>query len=166
MYRGPVLPTWEFNVTPTLTLMRNLRLSALVQRRGGNYVYNNTEEFRCTSSAFTNCRAVNDPTAPLEDQAAVIAYLKSFSHWGFIQKGDFTKLRELSATYTLPTRVANRLGFRETSFTFAGRNLWTSTPYKGFDPEVNSLQSSGFSVADFLTQPPFRQFTARIDVSF
>ena len=166
VYRGPVLPTWEFNVTPTLTLMRNLRLSALVQRRGGNYVYNNTEEFRCTTSAFSNCRAVNDPTAPLEDQAAVIAYLKSFSHWGFIQKGDFTKLRELSATYTLPTRVANRLGFRETSFTFAGRNLWTSTPYKGFDPEVNSLQSSGFSVADFLTQPPFRQFTARIDVSF
>lgn len=166
VYRGPVLPTWEFNLTPTLTLMRNLRLSALVQRRGGNYVYNNTEEFRCTTSAFSNCRAVNDPTAPLADQAAVIGYLKSFSHWGFIQKGDFTKLRELSATYTLPTRVSNRLGFRESSFTLAGRNLWTSTPYKGFDPEINSLQSSSFSVADFLTQPSFRQFTARIDVSF
>lgn len=165
-YRGPVLPTWEFNVTPTLTLMHNLRLSALVQRRGGNYVYNNTEEFRCTTSAFSNCRAVNDPTASLEDQAAVIAYLKSFSHWGFIQKGDFTKLRELSATYTLPARVSNRIGFRETSLTFAGRNLWTSTAYKGFDPEINSQQNAGFSVSDFLTQPSFRQYTARIDVSF
>jgi hypothetical protein len=166
VYRGPVLPTYEFNVTPTLTIRQNLRVSALIQRRGGNFVYNNTEEFRCTTSAFSNCRAVNDPTAPLDDQAAVIGYLKSFSHWGFIQKGDFTKLREVSATYGLPRGVAGRLGFRDASITLAGRNLKTWTPYKGFDPEVNSQQNANFSVSDFLTQPPFRQFVARLDLNF
>jgi TonB-dependent starch-binding outer membrane protein SusC len=165
-YRGPVLPTFELSLTPTLTVRRNLRVAALFQRRGGNYVYNQTEEFRCTTSAFSNCRAVNDPTASLEDQAAVIAYLKSFSHWGFIQKGDFTKLRELSASYALPAPVANRLGFRDASVTLAGRNLAKWTDYKGFDPEVNSQQNANFGLSDFLTQAPFRQFVARVDVTF
>src|SRR5207253_1794374 len=72
-YIGPVLPTHEFSLTPTLTLFQHLRLGALIQHRGGNYNYNNTEEFRCTSSAIRNCRAINDPHAPLEDQAAAIA---------------------------------------------------------------------------------------------
>ena len=58
------------------------------------------------------------------------------------------------------------MGFRDASITFAGRNLWTSTQYRGFDPEVNSQQNANFSVSDFLTQPAFRQYTARIDVSF
>ena len=165
-YRGPVLPTFELSLTPSLTVRRNLRVSALFQRRGGNYVYNQTEEFRCTTSAFSNCRAVNDPSASLDDQAAVIGYLKSFSHWGFIQKGDFTRLREMSASYALPTLVANRLGFRDASVTLAGRNLAKWTNYKGFDPEINSQQNANFGVSDFLTQAPFRQFVARIDVTF
>jgi TonB-dependent starch-binding outer membrane protein SusC len=165
-YEGSALPTFEFSTSPTLTLFRNFRLSALVQHRGGNKVYNQTEEFRCTTSAFSNCRSVNDPKSSLEDQAAVIAYLKSASHWGFIQKGDFTKLREVSATYTLPTSVSGRLGMSSAAVTLAGRNLKTWTKYKGFDPEVNYLQSGNFNVIDFLTQVPFRSYVARLEVTF
>jgi hypothetical protein len=109
---------------------------------------------------------VNDPKSSLEDQAAVIAYLKSASHWGFIQKGDFTKLREISATYTLPTSVSGRMGMASAALTLAGRNLKTWTKYKGFDPEVNYLQNSNFNVIDFLTQVPFRQYVARLEVTF
>jgi TonB-linked SusC/RagA family outer membrane protein len=165
-YRGASLPKFEFAVTPTLTLFRDLRISALLQHRGGNFVYNQTEEFRCTTSAFSNCRSVNDPSAPLEDQAAVIAYLKSASHWGFIQKGDFTKLREVSATYTLPKSLVGRLGMTNAALTVAGRNLATWTKYKGFDPEVNYLQTQNFSTVDFLTQVPFRQYVARVEVNY
>ncbi|HEY7232585.1 MAG TPA: SusC/RagA family TonB-linked outer membrane protein [Gemmatimonadaceae bacterium] len=175
-YVGPSLPKFEFSLTPTLTVFGNVKLSALVQHRGGNYIYNQTEEFRCTTSAFANCREDNDPTAPLVDQAAVIAYQKTVasgtvSHAGFIQKGDFTKLRELSATYTLPQRVSGRLGLRSSSITLAGRNLATWTQYRGADPEIQYQQQSGygntnFGATDFLTQAPFRQFVARLDLGF
>ena len=40
------------------------------------------------------------------------------------------------------------------SLTVAGRNLWTSSDYSGFDPEVNSLPYSGsgnYATQDFLT---------------
>lgn len=175
-YVGPSLPTFEFSVTPTLTLFNSFKLSALVQHRGGNYLYNDTEEFRCTTSAFANCREDNDPTAPLVDQAAVIAYQKTVSsgapsHAGFIQKGDFTKLREISATYTLPQLVSNRLGLRSSAVTLAGRNLATWSPYRGADPEIQYTQQSGygntnFGAIDFLSQAPFRQFVARLDLNF
>ena len=175
-YIGPALPTFEFSVTPTLTLFKNLKLSTIIQHRGGNYIYNQTEEFRCTTSAFANCREDNDPTAPLVDQAAVIAYQKTVasglpSHAGFIQKGDFTKLREISATFTFPQLVSNRLGLRSSAITLAGRNLHTWTAYRGADPELTYAQQSGygntsFGATDFLTQAPFRQFVARLDLNF
>jgi len=176
-YIGPVLPTFELSATPSLTLFKNLKLSALVQHRGGNYVYNQTEEFRCTTSAFANCREDNDPTAPLVDQAAVIAYQKTVasglpSHAGFIQKGDFTKLREISATFTLPQLVSNRLGLRSSAITFAGRNLHTWTSYRGADPEIqyaqqtNGSTTASFIGTDFLTQAPFRSFITRLDLNF
>ena len=175
-YIGPALPTFELSATPTLTLFKNVRLSALVQHRGGNYVYNQTEEFRCTTSAFANCREDNDPTAPLVDQAAVIAYQKTVasglpSHAGFIQKGDFTKIREISATFTLPQHLSNRIGMRSSAITFAGRNLHTWTSYRGADPELTYAQQSqygntSFGATDFLTQAPFRQFVTRLDLNF
>ena len=76
--------------------------------RGGNYLYNNTEEFRCTSSAFSNCKAVSDSTAPLADQAAAVGKLLGTSY-GYIQPAGFTKLRKLSATVDLPARLARRM---------------------------------------------------------
>ncbi|HVA57139.1 MAG TPA: SusC/RagA family TonB-linked outer membrane protein [Gemmatimonadaceae bacterium] len=164
-YRGSALPTKTLTVSPSFTVFRNLRLSALFDYRGGFYVYNETQEFRCTSSAFNSCPEVNNPHAALADQAAAIAKLEG-SSWGYIQPGDFTKLREVSATITLPTAWAHRVNAAGLSLTFAGRNLHTWTKYKGFDPELNSLSPSGFSTTDFLTQAPLRIWTTRLDISF
>ena len=165
-YIGPVLPTREFGVTPTLTVFKALRLGARVQYRGGNFVYNNTEEFRCTASSIRNCRAINDPTAPLADQAAAMAYTLGTTSAGYIEKGDYVKLREVSATYTLPKRLIGRTHLGGASFSLAGRNLATWTDYKGFDPEVNAASAAGFSQFDFLTQPRLRMWTLRVDANF
>ena len=51
---------------------------------------------------------------------------------------------------------------RTFSLTLAGRNLATWTNYTGFDPELNWNGSSNFSTAEFLTQPPVRDSTARV----
>lgn len=163
---GPVLPTREFSFVPAVTLFTRLRVQANVNYRAGHYVYNNTEEFRCTSSAFFNCRAINDSKAPQEDYIAAVAKLAgNTSSVGYIEKGDFTKLREVSATLTLPERWAAKAGAKSMSLTVAGRNLKTWTKYKGFDPEVNASTGS-FTQFDFLTQPPLRLWTTRIDLAF
>ncbi|HKW11861.1 MAG TPA: hypothetical protein VJO33_15865, partial [Gemmatimonadaceae bacterium] len=84
---------------------------------------------------------------------------------------DFTKLREISASYTLPQRVSSRLGLRSSAITLAGRNLATWSPYRGNDPEIQTAQqaaqgNTNFGAIDFLSQAPFRQFVARLDLGF
>lgn len=165
-YIGPALPTNELSITPTLTY-RAFRVSALFNHRGGNYMYNQTEEFRCGSSSFNQCAAVNDPNAPQVAQAASIAKNFDATSYGFIEKADFWKLRELSATASLPARWAGKMGASALSITVAGRNLKTWSDYRGFDPEVQGASNNAnFTTLDFLSQPPLRQWSVRLDMNF
>jgi hypothetical protein len=163
VYLGNPLPKREFQVQPALTLFRNIRVQALVSHRGGYKTLNNTDRFRCVFAQ--NCRAINDPSAPLEDQAAAIAGLLT-TDAGYIQDASFTRLREVSVSLTAPKRWAALARSENLSLTLAGRNLATWTDYKGLDPEVTSTPNQNFSTSDFLTLPPVRYLTARINLTF
>jgi TonB-dependent starch-binding outer membrane protein SusC len=161
-YLGQPLPTNEISISPRLQLYNWLQLSALVDYKGGYKVFNNTERFRCN---FGNCPAAYLANAPLEDQAANLGQAMN-TDAGYVEDGSFTKLREIAATLTLPQAWANRMRTESLTLTLAGRNLATWTDYKGFDPEVNSQPGSNFGTSDFLTQPPLRMFSARINIGF
>ena len=163
VYLGNPLPKREFQVQPAVTLFKSVRLQALVSHRGGYKTLNNTDRFRCAFAQ--NCRAINDPTSPLADQAAAIAALLT-TDAGYIQDASFTRLREVSVTYTAPKRWASLAKAEGLSLTLAGRNLATWTDYKGLDPEVTSTPNQNFSTSDFLTLPPVRYLTARLNLSF
>jgi hypothetical protein len=85
---------------------------------------------------------------------------------GFIEPATFWKLREVSLTLLAPQSIAHRAGASALSLTVAGRNLATWTKYKGFDPELNENATGNFSADDFLTLPPLRVYTLRIDVTW
>ena len=163
-YLGNPLPTRTISFTGNLTFFKYFRLSALIDHQGGYKQFNSTEEFRC--SAILNCQALYDPNASLFDQARAIAGFQFGTAAGYIEDGTFTRLRELSLTISAPERYARRMGARGLTFTLAGRNLALWTDYTGFDPELNFAGQSNFSQADFLTQPPARYLTARLDVNF
>jgi TonB-linked SusC/RagA family outer membrane protein len=81
-----------------------------------------------------------------------------------VQKGSYTKLREVSVGYQLG---AIR-GIGDFSLTLVGRNLYTITDFLGWDPEVGGsvLESAGFgSVAGF-QYPQTRTFTFTIGTRF
>ncbi len=170
-FRGSAQPTRQVTFNQVFTLFRGrLRVAALVDYQGGFYQYNSTEEFRCTATG-NNCRAIQDPTAPLDQQARAVARRLhgSTTDWGYIEKADFAKLREVSATYTLPDAWARAFRAQHASVSVSGRNLHTWTNYTGVDPELNQLgqaSSNGFGVRDFLTQPPVRTFIVRANFTF
>jgi hypothetical protein len=129
-----------------------------------------TEVFRCTATG-NNCQGIHDPSAPLDIQARAVARrLQGFqSNFGYLENGQFLKLRELSVTYSLPNRIAGLFGATHASLSLAGRNLATWTGYTGVDPEVNGAGQAafnGFGVQDFLTQPQIRTFILRANLSF
>lgn len=77
-----------------------------------------------------------------------------------LQNASFMRLKNLSVSYDLPkawmraTRVIENV-----RFSFAGRNIFTVTKYKGADPELDS----NLSLGNF---PATRQFTLGVEVTF
>ncbi|HET8654196.1 MAG TPA: SusC/RagA family TonB-linked outer membrane protein [Longimicrobiaceae bacterium] len=164
VYLGQPFPTRELSFNTDLTLFGWLRVSALLDHKSGMKLYNATEDFRC--GALLNCFAIQDPSAPLADQARAVADYWYSTVAGYIEDASFTKLREVSVTLSAPQRWAKLARVNNLSLTLSGRNLATWTDYTGLDPEVNFAGTANFSTAEFLTQPPVRQYVARIDVGF
>jgi hypothetical protein len=71
----------------------------------------------------------------------------------------------VAVTLMVPRQWVRRTPFSELNIQLAERNVATWTRYSGFDPEINFLSTtSNFSTADFLTQPPVRYLTMRVNV--
>jgi TonB-dependent starch-binding outer membrane protein SusC len=175
VYRGSAIPTREFGLRTSFSFFRNLfNLGALFDYRGGHWIENSTDSFRCGGGVIY-CRALIDPTAPLADQAAAAAYTygdpNGFTEWGFFEPAWFVKLRELSLTFNAPDHIARLLGASRASLTLSGRNLFTIDDYSGIDPEVNGFGqgregSSNFAATDFFSQPQVRYWVARLNLGF
>lgn len=165
---GSPIPQQEYSFSTNATFFNIVRLSAMLDGRGDYVLNNSTLYFRCAST-FVNCREAFDPTAPLEDQARAIAASPASSlnvRGVYFEDASFLKLREVAVTLMAPADFARRFRTEGLSLTLSGRNLKTWTNYTGFDPELNMSGQSNFNTADFLTQPPVRYFTARVNVNF
>ena len=167
-FLGYSIPKREVTFTNGFDLFsRKLRIQALVDYKGGHYLYNNTERFKCGDAA--NCRGRLDPSASLGEQARAVAAFAVPSAQrtliGYMEKADFVRFRELSMTFTAPDLWASRL-LRASglSATVAARNLALFTDYTGMDPESSYGQSD--IPNDFLTVPPPSYLSFRLNVRF
>jgi TonB-linked SusC/RagA family outer membrane protein len=165
VFLGKVFPDQEASLSGDLRLGEWLRVSGLLEYKGGFHQFNATEWNRCDGSGAT-CRARHDPTASLADQAAAVAWEELGTVAGYIEEADFLKLREVAATLRVPRSWLSSVPGRDATVTVAGRNLLTWTDYSGFDPEVNGSAQANFSTQDNTTLPPFRTFMLRFDIAF
>ena len=164
-FRGRALPNKEASLNSTIALFNDrVRIGTQFDYRGGNYIDNAIESFRCTP--VLNCRGLVDRTAPLEEQARAQAVYNEATEWGYFEPGWFIKLRELSLTFNAPDRWARRFRASRLSITLAGRNLWTIDDYSGVDPEVNAFGQDNFATSDFESQPQVQYYTVRLNVGF
>jgi len=136
------------------------RLQAVLDHKGGHKLLNGTDRIRCQS--FGNCRDELDPSASLAHQARAAALLYTGTQAGYMEKADFTRLREVSLTFNAPTRWATMARASSLSATLSGRNLALWTKFSGIDPE--SSYGQGDVPQDFLTQAPLSFYTVRINV--
>jgi hypothetical protein len=173
---GNLFPTFEWNITNTVTIMRSLRVTALLDAKRDFSVYNNTRFFRETQLVRSNVRL--DTTllsredrirrfGPFVSEANGSAVTINDAREGFIERGDFIRLRELSATYDVPRFLMDKIGKRVSgaSVTLALQNVKLWSDYSGPDPEMNS-QTGAFSREDFLTVPNPKRTVLRFNVNF
>ena len=115
---GNLLPTLEWNLTNTVTLFKNFRVSALIDAKQDFIVQNNTAFFRETQLVRSNLRLDTTALSPYEclrhygdltpgKPAFVTVRGKSATVSdvidAYLEPGDFVRFRELSATYTMPS---------------------------------------------------------------
>jgi TonB-linked SusC/RagA family outer membrane protein len=167
VFLGYSTPRHEFAMTNGIDLWRNrVRLSAMVDYKGGHLVYNNTERIRCASR--NNCSGLINPEASLRDQARTVLVREhpSRSVAGFFEDGDFVRLRELGVTFFTPQEWASRvLRGRSMTASLAVRNLgilWTK--YTGVDPEA--FGTTGDAPSEFQAFAPPTYFSLRLNVGF
>ena len=106
-YIGTPTPKITGSLANTVTIGGNLRLYASVDFSRGNLLYNAAELLRCAAQLGVGlCDANYNPNnypvtymAQARGQSVGLGTVEAFH-----QDASFTKLREVSATYTLPTR--------------------------------------------------------------
>lgn len=78
----------------------------------------------------------------------------------FLEDGSFLRLRNIQLAYNLDQKVATKLHINNARFFIMGENLWTSSKFLGFDPELSSGVLTGAQY------PALRTLTAGITVGF
>ncbi|MFL5605467.1 MAG: TonB-dependent receptor domain-containing protein, partial [Gemmatimonadaceae bacterium] len=167
VFLGPKLPPRQLTAASSLALLHGrLRLSTQFDYRGGHKITNYSEANRC-SLFLGDCRAVNDPTTPLDAQANAVALnsgLLGYTLFGYTEDASFTRWRELSVSYTLPDLVAHGLRARSASVMLTGRNLHLFTRYTGIDPETNDALGLVEGYGGNPTAPPARYWLLRVNL--
>ena len=85
---------------------------------------------------------------------------------GMFEDGSFTRFRELSVAYDMPTRWANAVRASRWNVVLTGRNLGVSTKYSGVDPEAAQSNNDARGNEEYFSTPPLRYFTLRMNFSF
>jgi TonB-linked SusC/RagA family outer membrane protein len=167
LFIGTPTPKWSGAIANTVTLFNRLRLYALLDFKGGHVLFNNNESLRCTSALGRGlCEANYYPErySPVYLAEAVgTASAQGILHQ-YIQSGSFLKLREISASYTVPERWV--WGASAATISLAARELATWTDYRGLDPEVNSAGAATATLQDQAVTPPLSRLIATINLRF
>jgi len=160
---GSSIPVWTGAFGGTYNLGRSWKMQTTLEYRTGFLIQNLTDGFRASQhpsigsnrKEFSDIQAVmlNPASTPEQRVAAAETYIRGYRRLlepGLYQAqdGDFMRLRELAITYNLGPSLAKKMGFRDASVTFAGRNLLVWTKYPGQDPESNESGRGGGGLYD------------------
>ncbi len=180
---GKGLPDWTGSVSNdfsyTNEAIGTFDLSIFFQGQGGASIFNFTREFsEGMNGVFGSTDAVLNRWTPSNTTTDVprAAYgdpnsnRRNSTRW--LEDGSYVRLKNVSFGYTLPASLTQRFGVQRLRAYFSGQNLWTSTNYKGYDPEVSTFsEGSGTNSTlafgtDFLTYPQAKTYTFGLNVTF
>jgi TonB-linked SusC/RagA family outer membrane protein len=175
---GNTLPDFRLTWNNTIQIKR-LTLYALLDGTYGHYINNQGEQWGLLdfSSAHFDQGGNSVETAKPEGYSWRVGAPESSGAGGFydvlgpnnysVEKGTFTKLREMSATYHFGS--IKGIGGDWTAGVI-GRNLFTWTGYSGYDPETGA--GSGTTGSGLINQtdafgfPTLRRFTFTLSSRF
>ncbi len=163
VFLGNTTPTAQGAFTSTLSFFSNFSLYTLVDFKHGYKKLDGNRRVRC--HLFIECR---ENYYPKEFSPAIVGAVSSSAYISdIVNDASYTKLREISLSYSLPTQFASKLGAGRASVSVAGRNLKTWTNYTGLEPEASFQGGTrGFGQWEQDVTPQLRTFVATLRLTF
>ncbi len=85
----------------------------------------------------------------------------------YVEKGDYFRLNNIKLSYSLSSKVVQKLHLSKAYIAVSARKLFTWTGYTGQDPEIGQNASNPFWIGvDNARTPPSKIFTLSIGVGF
>ncbi|MBW7935068.1 MAG: SusC/RagA family TonB-linked outer membrane protein, partial [Gemmatimonadaceae bacterium] len=135
---GNGLPDFKWGISSTMN-WRNFELVTLLDAAVGGDAYNQTNQ---RMYQWQKSRDVDQTGRPQELKKPIEYYIALYSANDptdyFVEDAGFVKLREMALRYRMSGKLLGYLqplGVRGATLSLIGRNLYTWTNYKGYDPE-------------------------------
>jgi TonB-linked SusC/RagA family outer membrane protein len=167
---GNAQPDYLFAQTGVITY-KSLSVSYILRGVQGFEVANLNREGMSTPGASTNqLREVLNywtPQNPTNTMTALgVGPLDQMtSRW--VEDGSFVRLQNLTLAWDVPSRLTTRMGIGQLRLYFSGQNLFTSTDYSWYDPEVSSRGTSDLDLGwDDSSYPGTKTYTLGWNVVF
>ena len=162
MILGSIQPDIVYGFSTQLS-WRNLDVSVAFAGSYGNEVYNALgRRLELTNDSYNVLATVKDSwtpqnggnTLPLASNARPIGYIDS----RYVQSASYLKLRNLTIGYNVKIKQLENVKIEAVRIYATASNLFTISPYKGYDPEVASGTDSG-------AYPSSRSFVFGVNIS-
>ena len=168
VFLGNSVPTREGSFGIGATIFRDIRVNAFFDYRGGYKKLDGNERVRCY--LFALCHVNYYPGDP-KYSPEYIARTRGGTAYsdGLIYDASFTRFRELSATYTLPTVIARSMRSSRATVTLAGRNLALWTDFPGIEPEASfngGSRGGAYGQWEQNVLPQLRSFVMTINLNY
>ena len=139
VYLGRSVPPREMSFTGNLTLFNRFHLFSMMDIKNGQKKMDGNTRVRC--GIFGRCQE-NFPSvyaATVDSIRTAEANSNSNLVDFLITKSNFARWRELTVTFDVPDRFAQKAGATRATLAVSGRNLGMWTSYQGFEPEAMFL---------------------------
>ena len=162
---------------------KNISVSALFDIKEGGDIWNGTKgaltffgrseltDNRGTISTFEGVKSGDGGVNDIAVELGQAWYQGNGGGFGsvaehFVEDGSFRRLRFVTIAYDLG-EVLRGSGFENFSISFTGRNLFLSTPYTGFDPELSLVGSSSNGQGlDYFQLPNTKSYSIGFQATF
>ena len=186
---GGIAPNWTMGITNELSY-KGIGLSFLLDIKNGGIMWDGTRsrmngfgtskatenrgeavvfdgiKGHITNGALVTSGVVNDiSTTYTQYYYSTIAGGASPAQEQFVEKTDWTRLREVTLSYSLGN-VLKKTFIKQLKVYATGRNLWLSTPYKGIDQETNLFGATNTQGLDYFNMPNTKSYVFGVKLDF
>jgi TonB-linked SusC/RagA family outer membrane protein len=144
VFVGSAFPkfTYGFNINIGY---KGFDLNLLIQGVAGNKLFNSLKYtgLNASEQGYNMLADIKNAWSPQNTGSSIPIISASDPNRNFgntsdfyIEKGDYTRLRNFTLGYTLPETLYKKAGLSRVRVYVTGQNLLTFTKYKGMDPEV------------------------------